>query len=142
MPGSVVFDELYERGEIELELTSQGTLSERIRAGGAGIGGFYTPTGAGTMLAEGRETRILGGREHLFELPLVADFALIRARCADRWGNLTYAKVGRNFGPAMAMAAAITIVEVAEVVQLGSIDPETIVTPGIFVQRVVQVGGQ
>jgi len=139
MPGSVVFDDLYDRGQIELELTPQGTLSERIRAGGAGIGGFYTPTGAGTQLAEGREVRILGGRAHVFETPLTGDFALVRARCADRWGNLVYDKVGRNFGPTMAMAATTTIVETDEVVALGELDPEHIVTPGIFVQRVVKV---
>jgi 3-oxoadipate CoA-transferase alpha subunit len=141
MQGSVVFNELYERGEIALELCPQGTLSERIRAGGAGIGGFYVRTGAETSLTDGREHRILDGREHVFEEPLRGDFALIRALRADRWGNLTYNKAARNFGPTMAMAATTTIVEVSEVVPLGSLDPESIVTPGIFVQRVVEVDG-
>lgn len=139
MPGSVVFDELWAQGSIQLELTPQGTLSERIRAGGAGIGAFFTPTGAGTQLAEGRETRMLGGREHVLETALLADFAFIRARQADRWGNLVYDKTGRNYGPTMAMAATTTIVEVNDVVPLGALDPEQVVTPGIFVQRVVEV---
>jgi 3-oxoadipate CoA-transferase alpha subunit len=139
MPGSVVFDDLFERGMVELELCPQGTLTERIRAGGAGIGGFYTPTGAGTLLAEGREVRVLDGREQVFELPLRGDYALVRARAGDRWGNLVYDKVGRNYGPTMAMAAHTTIAEVAEVVPLGDLDPEVVVTPGVFVQRVVEV---
>ena len=139
MQGSVVFNDLYERGEIDLELCPQGTLSERIRAGGAGIGGFYTRTGAETELTEGREHRMLGGHNHVFEEPLRGDFALLRAARADRWGNLTYNKAARNYGPTMAMAATTTIAEVAEVVPLGSLDPEVIVTPGIFVQRVIEV---
>jgi 3-oxoadipate CoA-transferase alpha subunit len=136
--GSVVFDELYARGLIELELSPQGTLSERIRAGGAGIGGFYTQTGAGTTLAEDREVRVLDGREYVFERPIVGDFALIKAARGDRWGNLVYDKVGRNFGPSMATAAAITVAAVDEIVPLGVLDPEAVVTPGIFVQRVVR----
>ena len=139
MPGSVVFDELFAAGAVELELVPQGTLSERIRAAGAGIGAFYTPTGVGTLLGEGRETRRFDGRPYVLETPLRADYALVRARCGDRWGNLVYDKVGRNFGPTMAMAATTTVAEVEEVVELGALDPETIVTPGIFVQRVVAV---
>ena len=139
MPGSVVFDALYDAGSIELDLVPQGTLSERIRAGGAGIGAFYTPTGVGTLLTAGRETREFDGRVHVLERPLVADHALVRAHRGDRWGNLVYDKVGRNYGPTMAMAATNTIVEVNEVVELGALDPESIVTPGIYVQRVVEV---
>jgi 3-oxoadipate CoA-transferase, alpha subunit len=139
MPGSVVFDELYYRGEIELELCPQGTLSERIRAGGAGIGGFYTPVGSDTELGRDREHRILNGRDHVLEFPLKADFAFIRAYKGDRWGNLVYNKAARNFGPTMAMAATTTVVEVAEVLPLGSLDPEAIVTPGVFVQRILKV---
>ena len=135
-----VFDGLYAQGEIELELCPQGTLSERIRAGGAGIGGFYTPTGAGTALTEGQEHRVIDGRVHVFELPLRGDFALIRAARADRWGNLVYHKAARNFGPTMAMAADTAIAEVAAIAPLGALDPEVIVTPGIFVQRVVRLG--
>jgi 3-oxoadipate CoA-transferase alpha subunit len=139
MPGSVVFEQLYARGEIELEVCPQGTLSERIRAGGAGIGGFYTSTGADTELGLGKEHRVLDGRDHVFEYPLRADFALIRAERADRWGNLVYNKAARNFGPTMAAAATTTIVEVSSVVPLGGLDPEVIVTPGIFVQRVIEI---
>jgi 3-oxoadipate CoA-transferase, alpha subunit len=139
MPGSVVFEELYARGEIELEVCPQGTLSERIRAGGAGIGAFYTSAGADTELARGKEHRVLDGRNHVLEYPIRADFALIRAKRADRWGNLVYNKAARNFGPTMAAAAATTIVEVSSVVPLGDLDPEVIVTPGIFVQRVIEV---
>lgn len=138
---SHVFDRLYRAGEIELELTPQGNLAERIRAAGAGIGGFFTPTGYGTLLAEGKETRVIDGRHYVFETPIHADFALIKARRADRWGNLVYRKAARNFGPIMAMAAKCAIAQVDEVVPLGELDPEVIVTPGIFVQRVVQVGG-
>jgi 3-oxoadipate CoA-transferase alpha subunit len=137
-----VFDALYRAGEVELELTPQGTLAERIRAAGAGIGGFFTPTGYGTLLAEGKETRLINGRHYVLEMPIHADFALIKALCADRWGNLVYRKAARNFGPIMAMAAKCTIAQVSEVVELGELDPETIVTPGVFVQRVVPVGGQ
>jgi 3-oxoadipate CoA-transferase alpha subunit len=139
--GSVVFEELYEAGRIELEVVPQGTLSERIRAGGAGIGGFYTPTAAGTLLAEGKETRRLNGRDYVLELPIKGDLALVKADRADRWGNLTYRKTARNFGPSMAMAAEITAVQVREIVELGALDPEQVITPSIFVHRVVQIGG-
>jgi len=132
------FDALYRAGEIELELTPQGNLAERIRAAGAGIGGFFTPTGYGTLLAEGKETRIIDGRGYVLETPLRADFALIKALKGDRWGNLVYRKTARNFGPIMATAAKVAIAQVAEIVELGALDPETIVTPGIFVQRVVK----
>lgn len=134
---SYVFDALYRAGKIELELTPQGNLAERIRAGGAGIGGFFTPTAYGTPLAEGKETRLIDGRHYVFESPIHADFALIKAHRGDRWGNLVYRKSGRNFGPIMASAAACTVVEVSDVVELGALDPEAIVTPGIYVQRVV-----
>ena len=117
----------------------QGNLAERIRAAGAGIGGFFTPTGYGTILAEGKETRRINGRDYVLEYPIYADVALIKARVADRWGNLVYRKTGRNFGPIMAMAARCAIAQVDEIVELGEMDPESIVTPGIFVQRVVQV---
>jgi 3-oxoadipate CoA-transferase alpha subunit len=132
------FDALYRAGEIELELTPQGNLAERIRAAGAGIGGFFTPTGYGTLLAEGKETRLIDGRHYVFEKPIHADFALIKAHQGDRWGNLVYRKTARNFGPIMAMAAKVAIAQVAEIVELGELDPEHIVTPGIFVQRVVK----
>src|SRR6201991_2554057 len=136
---SYVFDALYRAGEIELELVPQGNLAERIRAAGAGIGGFFTPTGYGTRLAEGKETRLIDGRHYVLEAPLHADFALIKAYKGDRWGNLTYRKTARNFGPIMASAAKTAIVQVSEVVPLGALDPEEIVTPGIFVQRVIEV---
>jgi len=132
------FDALYRAGEIELELTPQGNLAERIRAAGAGIGGFFTPTGYGTLLAEGKETRVIDGRHYVLESPIHADFALIKAHKGDRWGNLVYRKTARNFGPIMAMAAKVTIAQVSEIVPLGELDPEAIVTPGIFVQRVVK----
>jgi 3-oxoadipate CoA-transferase alpha subunit len=132
------FDALYRAGEIELELTPQGNLAERSRAAGAGIGGFFTPTGYGTLLAEGKETRLINGRHYVLEAPIHADFALIKALQGDRWGNLVYRKTARNFGPIMAMAAKVTIAQVQQVVALGELDPEVIVTPGIFVQRVVQ----
>jgi len=135
---SQVFDALYRAGKIELELTPQGNLAERIRAAGAGIGGFFTPTGYGTQLAEGKETRLIDGRHYVFEMPIHADFALIKALKGDRWGNLVYRKTARNFGPIMATAAKVTIAQVSEIVELGALDPEAIVTPGIFVQRVVQ----
>jgi 3-oxoadipate CoA-transferase, alpha subunit len=137
---SHVFDALYRAGKIELELTPQGNLAERIRAAGAGIGGFFSPTGYGTPLAEGKETRLINGRHYVFEAPIHADFALIKALRGDRWGNLVYRKTARNFGPVMAMAAACTIAQVSQVVELGELDPEVIVTPGIFVQRVVAQG--
>ena len=135
---SHVFDALYRSGKLELELTPQGNLAERIRAAGAGIGGFFSPTGYGTLLAEGKETRLINGRHYVLESPIHADFALIKAEKGDRWGNLVYRKAARNFGPIMAMAAKCTIAQVSEVVPLGELDPEVIITPGIFVQRVVQ----
>ena len=133
------FDALYKAGEIELELVPQGNLAERIRAAGAGIGAFYTPTGYGTLLAEGKETREIDGRQYVLEYPIRADFALIKALRGDRWGNLVYRKTARNFGPIMASAAACTIAQVREIVNLGDLDPEAVVTPGIFVKRVVEV---
>ena len=136
---SHVFDALYRAGEIELELVPQGNLAERIRAAGAGIGAFFTPTGHGTPLADGKEQREIDGKQYVLEYPIRADFALIRALKGDRWGNLVYRKAGRNFGPIMATAAACTIVQVNEIVPLGALDPEIVVTPGIFVQRVVAV---
>ncbi|HEV3431392.1 MAG TPA: 3-oxoacid CoA-transferase subunit A [Paraburkholderia sp.] len=136
---SYVFDGLYRAGEVELELVPQGNLAERIRAAGAGIGGFFTPTGYGTKLAEGKETRLIDGRHYVLEAPLHADFALIKAYKGDRWGNLVYRKTARNFGPIMASAAKVAIAQVSEIVELGALDPENIVTPGIFVQRVVEV---
>ncbi|SFI13228.1 3-oxoadipate CoA-transferase, alpha subunit [Collimonas sp. OK307] len=132
------FDALYRAGKIELELTPQGNLAERIRAAGAGIGGFFTPTGYGTLLAVGKETREINGRMYVLESPIHADFALIKALHGDRWGNLVYRKTARNFGPIMAMAAKVTVAQVHKVVALGELDPEAIITPGIFVQRVVQ----
>ncbi|MGN6221138.1 MAG: 3-oxoacid CoA-transferase subunit A [Microbacterium sp.] len=137
---SWVFDELYRAGEIELELVPQGNLAERIRAAGAGIGAFYSPTGVGTQLADGKEIREIDGRAYALEYPIRADVALISAYRADRWGNLVYRETARNFGPIMASAATTTVVQVDEVVPLGALDPETIVTPGIFVDRVVAVG--
>jgi 3-oxoadipate CoA-transferase, alpha subunit len=136
---SHVFDALYRAGKLELELVPQGNLAERIRATGAGIGGFFTPTGFGTDLAKGKETREIDGRMYVFESPIHADFALIKAEQGDRWGNLTYRKTARNFGPIMAMAAKVSIASVHEVLDLGSIDPEHVITPGLFVQRIVQV---
>jgi len=133
------FDRLYRAGEIELELVPQGNLAERIRAAGAGIGGFFTPTGYGTELAKGKETREIDGRMYVFETPLHADVAFIKAERGDRWGNLTYRMTARNFGPVMAMAAKTTIATVHEVVPLGTLDPECVVTPGIFVQRIVRI---
>ena len=136
---SYVFDELYRSGKLELELVPQGTLAERVRAGGAGIGGFYTRTGVGTMLAQGKEVRTIDGEDYLFEAPIKADVAFIKAKCGDRWGNLTYNKTARNFGPVHATAAGLTVAQVDTIVELGELDPEAVVTPGIFVQRVVQV---
>jgi len=133
------FDRLYRAGQIELELVPQGNLAERIRAAGAGIGAFFTPTGYGTELARGKETREIDGRMHVLEHPIHADYALIKAERGDRWGNLTYRMTARNFGPVMATAARITVASVHEVVELGAIDPETVVTPGLFVQRVVRI---
>ncbi len=136
---SQIFDGLYRAGEIELELVPQGNLAERIRAAGAGIGAFFTPTGFGTLLAEGKETRVINGRQYVLEMPIHADFALVRADRGDRWGNLVYRKTARNFGPIMASAAKTTIAQVREIVPLGSLDPEAIVTPGIFVKRIVAI---
>lgn len=136
---SWVFDGLYRAGKIELEVVPQGNLAERIRAAGAGIGAFYCPTGYGTLLAGDRETRRINGRDYVLEFPIHADVALIKAYKGDRWGNLVYRKTARNFGPVMAMAAQMTIAEVNEVVPLGALDPEVIVTPGIFVERLVRV---
>ena len=133
------FDRLYREGRIELELVPQGNLAERIRAAGAGIGGFYTRTGYGTPLAAGKETREIAGQMHVLESPIHADVALIKAERGDRWGNLVYRKTARNFGPVMAMAARCTIATVHEVVGLGELDPEAVVTPGLFVQRVVRI---
>jgi 3-oxoadipate CoA-transferase alpha subunit len=137
--GSVVFEELYAAGKIQLELVPQGTLSERMRAAGAGIGGFYTPTAAGTRLAEGKETRRINGRDYVLEMPLRGDVALIKAETADRWGNLTFRLAARNFAPTMAMAAELTIVQARRIVELGQIAPEQVVTPGVFVDRIVEV---
>ena len=136
---SWVFDGLYRSGELELELVPQGNLAERIRAAGAGIGAFYTPTGYGTPLAEGKETRRIDGRDYVLEYPIRADFALIKALRGDRRGNLVYRKTARNFGPIMASAAKCTIAQVREIVNLGDLDPENVVTPGIFVQRIVEI---
>ena len=136
---SWIFDGLYRAGKIELEVVPQGNLAERMRAAGAGIGAFFCPTGYGTLLAGDRETREIDGRNYVLEYPIKGDFAFIKALKGDRWGNLVYRKTARNFGPVMAMAAATTIVEVDEVVDLGVLDPENIITPGIFVQRVVPI---
>ena len=133
------FDKAFRAGELELELVPQGTLAERIRAAGAGIGAFYTPTAFGTRLAEGKETRRFGDRDYVLEYPIHADYALIKADRADRWGNLTYRMTARNFGPIMAAAARCTVVQVRETVALGELDPEIVVTPGIFVKRVVRI---
>ena len=133
------FDKAYRAGEIELELVPQGTLAERIRAAGAGIGAFFTPTAFGTLLAKGKETRRIGDRDYVLEYPIHADYALIKAERADRWGNLVYRKTARNFGPIMAAAARCTVVQVRDIVELGALDPEAVVTPGIFVKRVVKI---
>jgi len=136
---SFVFDALYRDRKIELELVPQGNLAERIRAAGAGIGAFFCPTGFGTELAGNRETREIGGRQYVLEYPIHADVALIKAERGDRWGNLVYRKAARNFGPVMAMAAKKTIATVHEIAELGTLDPESIVTPGIFVHQVVKI---
>jgi len=133
------FDKAYRAGEVELELVPQGTLAERIRAAGAGIGAFYTPTAFGTLLAKGKEARRIGDRDYVLEYPIHADYALVKADRADRWGNLAYRKTARNFGPIMAAAARCTVVQVREIVELGALDPEAVVTPGIFVKRVVKI---
>ena len=137
---SYVFDGLYRAGKIELELVPQGNLAERMRAAGAGIGAFYGPSGVGTPLAEGKEQRTIDGRDYLLEYPIKGDVALIGAYVADRMGNLVYRKTARNFGPVMATAAALTIAEVHRVVEIGQIDPEVVVTPGIFVDRILDLG--
>ena len=137
--GSKVFPELYHSGKIELELVPQGTLAERIRAGGAGIPAFYTATSVNTPLADGKELRNFAGRDYIMEHGLKADFALIKCACADRYGNLIYNKTARNFAPIMAMAAATTVVQTGTLVEVGAIDPEVVVTPGIFVDRVITV---
>ena len=139
--GSVIFEEMWAAGKVELEVVPQGTLSERIRAAGAGIGAFYTPTGVGTQLAEGKEVRNINGRDQVLEYPLKGDVAFVLAKAADRWGNLIYNKSARNFGPVMAPAADLTVVQVHEIVELGTLDPEAIVTPSIFVDRVVKMAG-
>ncbi len=136
---SYIFDEAYRAGKIELEVVPQGNLAERIRAAGAGIGGFFTPTGYGTLLAEGKETRLIDGKYYVLESPIHADFALIKAHKADPFGNLVYRKTARNFGPVMATAAKTTIAQVNRVVEIADLDPEVIVTPGIFVNRIVEV---
>jgi 3-oxoadipate CoA-transferase alpha subunit len=137
--GSIIFEELYDQGKIELEVVPQGTLSERMRAAGAGIGGFFTPTSAGTLLGANKETREIEGKLHVLETPLKGDVALVKAGAGDRWGNLTYNKSARNFGPTMAMAAKLTIAEVKTIKELGEISPEHVVTPGIFVDRVIKL---
>lgn len=139
---SYIFDGLYRDGKIELEVVPQGNLACRIQAAGMGLGAIYTPTGFGTLLAEGKETRTIDGKDYVLEYPIKADFALIKAYKGDRWGNLVYNKSARNFGPIMAMAADITIAQVSEVVALGELDPEVIVTPGIFVQHVIELKPQ
>jgi 3-oxoadipate CoA-transferase alpha subunit len=136
------FDARYRAGEIELELVPQGNLAARIQAAGSGLGAIFTPTGFGTLLAEGKETREIDGRNYVLEYPIHADFALVKALKGDRWGNLIYRKVARNFGPIMAMAAKTTIAQVSEIVELGDLDPECIVTPGIFVNRIVASDAQ
>jgi 3-oxoadipate CoA-transferase alpha subunit len=133
------FDRLYREGRLELELVPQGNLAERIRAAGAGIGGFFTATGYGTELATGKETRLIDGKWMVLEAPIHADYALIQAERGDRWGNLTYRMTARNFGPIMAMAARVTVAAVHDIVDLGGLDPEAVVTPGLFVQRVVRI---
>ena len=136
---SHVFDALYRSGKLELELVPQGNLAERIRAAGAGIGAFFTPTGFGTELANGKETREIGGRHYVLEYPIYGDVALIKAERGDRWGNLLFRKAARNFGPVMAMGAKRTIASVHEIAELGEFDPESIVTPGIFVSKIVKI---
>ena len=137
--GKTIFDELYSTGKIELELVPQGTLAERIRAGAAGIGGFFTRTAAGTELARGKETRLIDGQEYVFEKPLVGDVALLQAKKGDRWGNLVYHRGARVNNPMMAGAAKLVIAQVNEFVELGELDPEHIVTPGVFVDRVIEI---
>jgi len=135
------FERQYLSGELEVELNPQGTLAERIRAGGCGIGGFYTPTGVGTQIAQGKETRVIDGREYVLEKPLQADFAIVRAWKADRWGNLVFRKTARNFSPMMCMAAKTTIVEVENLVEVGELDGDQVHVPSIFVKRILQGAG-
>src|SRR5260221_4414603 len=139
---STAFDDAYKAGKIELELVPQGTISERMRCAAAGLGGFYSAVGVGTRLAEGKEAREIDGRLYVFEKPLKGDVALLKADRADRWGNLTHRQPPRNFNPTMAMAAELSIVQVREVVALGALDPESVATPGIFIDRIVQLGGK
>jgi 3-oxoadipate CoA-transferase alpha subunit len=139
--GSVVFEELYKEGKIELELVPQGILSERMRCAAAGLGGFYSPVGVGTRLGVGKEEREIDGRRYVLEKPLKGDVALVKADRGDRWGNLTYRKSARNFNPTMAQAAELSIAQVRRFVELGDIDPEHVITPGIFVDRLVEVPG-
>jgi 3-oxoadipate CoA-transferase, alpha subunit len=139
---SYVFDGLYRQGKVDLDVVPQGNLAERIRAAGAGLGAFFGPTGVGTPLAEGKETRTIDGREYVLEFPIHGDVALIGAHVADRMGNLVYRKTARNFGPVMATAAALTIVQVSSVVEIGELDPEAVVTPSIYVDRILQVDQQ
>jgi 3-oxoadipate CoA-transferase alpha subunit len=139
---SHVFDGLYRAGRIELEIVPQGNLAERIRAAGAGIGAFFTPTAVGTELARGKEHRTIAGREYVLEYPIHGDVALVKASKADRWGNLVYRKTARNFGPIMAAAARCTVVQVDEIVPLGALDPEAVVTPGLYVDRVVRIAAE
>jgi len=139
--GGIAFRNRYLAGQIELELVPQGTFVERIRAAGAGLGGFFTPTGAETELAEGKETRVIDGVVQVFEHPLKGDYALLRGQVADRWGNMTYWRAQRNFNPIMAMAATTTIAEVSEIVPLGNIDPDVVITPGLFVHRITKTSG-
>jgi 3-oxoadipate CoA-transferase alpha subunit len=136
---SYVFDELYRSGKLELELVPQGNLAERIRAAGAGIGAFFCPTAFGTELAKGKETREIHGRQYVLEYPIHGDVALIKAEAGDRWGNLVYRKSARNFGPVMATAARLTVASVYEIRELGELDPEAVVTPGIYVGKIVQI---
>ena len=137
---SYVFDELYRAGKIELEVAPQGNLAERIRAGGAGIGGFFSPTGVGTLLAEGKEERVIDGRTYVLESPIKGDYALIGAFKGDRLGNLVYRETSRNFNPVMATAATLTVAQVDRIVEVGDLDPESIVTPALYTDRVVEVG--
>jgi 3-oxoadipate CoA-transferase alpha subunit len=137
--GSILFEEVYARGAIELEIVPQGTLAERLRAGGAGIPAFFTPTGAGTRMAEGKETRVIDGRECILEHAITGDVALVEAWRADRWGNLVYRDAGRNFNPVMAAAGRLTIVQTQHVAELGELSPEAIVTPGVYVDRIVHI---
>ncbi len=136
---SQVFDGLYRSGKLELELVPQGNLAERIRAAGAGIGAFFSPTGFGTELAKGKETREINGKQYVLEMPIYGDVALIKAERGDRWGNLMYRKAARNFGPVMATAARMTVATVHEIAELGTLDPEHIVTPGIYVSKIVRI---